>query len=99
MFIIEIKRRALRKLTELDGKRRERIREIVSILKMDPIPFRKVDVCKLEGYNVYRIRVGDLRIVYEVLWAERKIIIHFVGSMEKAYKLLSPSLTANSSMA
>jgi mRNA-degrading endonuclease RelE of RelBE toxin-antitoxin system len=56
MFTIEIKRKALRKLTELDEKRKERIREIVSILKMDPIPFRKVDVdvCKLEGYdNVY----------------------------------------------
>ncbi|MGQ9719214.1 MAG: type II toxin-antitoxin system RelE family toxin [Nitrososphaerales archaeon] len=87
MFAIEIKRRALRKLTELDRKKRERIREIVSILKMDPIPFRKVDVCKLENYDsVYRIRVGDLRIVYEVLWAERKIIIHFVGPREKAYK-------------
>jgi len=68
MFNIEIKRKALRKLTKLDQKKKETIKEIISILKQDPIPFRKVDVSKLKGYNdIYRIRVGDNRIVYEVL--------------------------------
>lgn len=87
MFTIEIKRKALRKLAKLDRKRKETIREIVSILKLDPIPFRKADVSKLKGYNnVYRIRAGDTRIVYEVLWAGRTIIIHYVGSREKAYR-------------
>jgi len=68
MFNIETKRKALRKLTKLDQKKKETIKEIISILKQDPIPFRKVDVSKLKGYNdIYRIRVGDNRIVYEVL--------------------------------
>jgi mRNA-degrading endonuclease RelE of RelBE toxin-antitoxin system len=57
MFTIETKREALRKLTKLDRKRKETIREIVSVLKLDPIPFRKADISKLKGYNnVYRIR-------------------------------------------
>ena len=57
------------------------------ILKNDPIPFRKVDVCKLKSYdNTYRIRAGNLRIVYEVLWTERTIIIHYIGHREKAYE-------------
>ena len=87
MFTIETKREALRKLTKLDRKRKETIREIVSILKLDPIPFRKADVSKLKGYNnVYRIRAGDIRIVYEVLWAQRTILIHYVGPREKAYQ-------------
>jgi len=41
MFTIEIKRKALRKLTKLDRKRKETAKEIVSILKVDPVPFRK----------------------------------------------------------
>jgi len=87
MFSITIKRKALRKLTKLDEKRRKTIKEIVSILKLEPIPFRKADVSKLKGYDsVYRIRVGDLRIVYEVLWARRTIIIHYIGPREKAYR-------------
>jgi mRNA interferase RelE/StbE len=87
MFNIEIKRKALRKLTKLDQKKKETIKEIMSILKQDPIPFRKVDVSKLKGYNnIYRIRVGDNRIVYEVLWTQRTILIHYVGPREKAYQ-------------
>jgi hypothetical protein len=34
---------------------------------------------------MYRIRVGDYRIVYEILWAERRIIIHHIAPREKAY--------------
>jgi len=87
MFTIKIKRKALRKLTKLDQKRKKTVKETVSILKLDPIPFRKADVSKLKGYdNVYRIRVGDLRIIYEVLWAQRTIIIHYIGPREKAYR-------------
>jgi len=87
MFNIRIKRRALRKLTELDEKRRRRVKETISVLKSNPIPFRKLDTCKLRGYgNIYRIRIGDLRIVYEVLWAEGAIIIHYIGPREKSYE-------------
>ncbi len=86
MFAVEVKRRVLRKLDELDEKRKSRLKEIIILLKDDPIPFRKVDLSKLKGYeNIYRIRVGDLRLVYAVLWAERKILVHYIGPREKAY--------------
>jgi len=87
MFSIEIKRKALRKLTELDEKRKGKIEEVVTILKADPVPFRRVDICKLKGYdNMYRVRTGDLRIVYEVSWDRRAVVIHYVGPREKAYR-------------
>ena len=87
MCAIEIKRKALRKLIKLDRKRKKTINEIVSVLKLYPIPFKKADVSKLKGYNnVYRIRAGEIRIVYEVLWARRTIVIHYIGPREKAYR-------------
>ena len=50
-------------------------------------PFRELDVVKLRGYeNTYRIRVGDYRMVYEILWSERRIIVHHVAHREKAYR-------------
>ena len=56
-------------------------------MKNDLIPFRKFDVVKLRGYeNTYRVRVGDLRIVYEVKWDGKRILIHFIGPREKTYK-------------
>jgi len=87
MFNIKIKRKALRTLAKLDEKRKRKTKTVVLILKNDPIPFRRADICKLKGYeNTYRIRVGNLRIVYEVSWVERTIVIHYIGSREKAYK-------------
>jgi len=87
MFEIEAKRRVLRALERLDRRRKNKVREVLMILKTDPVPFRRFDVVKLRGYeNVYRIRIGNLRIIYEVRWKERKILIHFIGSRERAYE-------------
>ena len=87
MFTINIKRKALRKLARLDQKQKHKIKITILILKNDPIPFRKIDICKLKGYeNIYRIRVGNLRIVYEVVWNEKTILVHYIGPREKAYE-------------
>jgi mRNA interferase RelE/StbE len=86
VFEIEIKRKALRFIESLDGKRKQKIGEIVVLLKDDPVPFRREDVVKLKGYDsTYRIRIGELRMVYTVSWAERKVLIHYVGHRGDAY--------------
>ena len=36
--------------------------------------------------NIYRIRVGDLRIVHQVSWSERIILVHYVRPRERAYE-------------
>ena len=87
MFTVKIKRKALRNLERLDGKRKQRVATTILMLKEDPVPFKKTDICKLRGFDsTYRIRVGDLRLVYQVQWSERTIVISFVGSREKAYR-------------
>jgi len=86
MFAIKIKRKALRKIAKLTEKQKQNIKMVILTLKTDPIPFRKADVCKLQGYeNTYRIRIGNLRIVYQVLWDEKIILIHYIGPRERAY--------------
>ena len=87
MFKVEAKKRTLKILKRLSQERKNKIKEVITTLKSDPIPFKKFDVAKLKGYNnTYRIRIGDLRIVYEVNWDEKRILIHFIGPREKAYK-------------
>ncbi|NHV06789.1 MAG: type II toxin-antitoxin system RelE/ParE family toxin [Thaumarchaeota archaeon] len=71
----------------LSKERKNKIKEVLLTLSNDPLPFRRLDVAKLKGYeNTYRIRIGNLRIVYEVNWIERKITIHFIGPRSEAYK-------------
>jgi len=86
MFTIKIKRKALRNLEGIDSAKRQKLKSVIMLLKDDPIPFKKTDVIKLRGCsNSYRIRVGDIRITYEVLWNEKTILIHYVGLRNKAY--------------
>ena len=85
-FEIEIKRKALRGIEDLQENRKSEVREVLLLLKEDPVPFRKMDVIKLQGYeNVYRIRMGGTRVVYAVSWAERKILVNYVGPRGNAY--------------
>ena len=86
MFNVKIKRKALKNLAKIDLEQKRNLKETILLLKTDPLPFKKTDICKLKGYdNTYRIRVGSIRIVYDVLWTQKTILIHYVGTMEKAY--------------
>ncbi|MDG6954866.1 MAG: type II toxin-antitoxin system RelE/ParE family toxin [Nitrososphaerota archaeon] len=63
------------------------VADAIPVLKEDPVPFKLLDVVKLKGFdNVYRVRLGGLRIVYAVMWSERRILIHYIGPREAAYE-------------
>lgn len=87
MFTLRVKRKQLRKIEGLPETIRAQIREALRVMKSDPVPVKGFDVRKLEGYgSVYRIRVGDVRLVYSVEWSEKTISIHYIGSRKKAYR-------------
>ena len=87
MFKLQIKRRQLRVIENLNTATKRAVHDALTTLKLDPVPAKLLDVQKLRGYeNVYRIRVGDTRVVYEVDWDEKLINIQFVGHRSKAYR-------------
>jgi len=51
MFKVEAKKKTLKIIRTLSEERKGKIKEIIATLKSDPIPFRKFDVVKLEGYR------------------------------------------------
>ena len=57
MFTVKVKRKALKNLAKIDQEQKRHLKEVVLLLKSDPLPFKKTDICKLKGYdNTYRIR-------------------------------------------
>ncbi|MCD6513096.1 MAG: type II toxin-antitoxin system RelE/ParE family toxin [Thermoplasmata archaeon] len=41
----------------------------------------------MKGFdNIYRIRTGRIRIVYEIKWKEKIILIHRISYRKDAYK-------------
>ena len=86
-FEIRIKKKALKFISSLKKDEKNKIGKIFLALKSEPVPVKKVDVAKIKGMdNVYRIRVGKIRIVYEVLWNEKVIIVHRVDFRKRVYK-------------
>lgn len=87
MFEVNAKKSVLKAVNALDLKRKEKIKEIIIALKDNPVPIRIYDVVKLKGYDsIYRIRIGNLRLVYEVCWSDKKITMHKIEPRESIYE-------------
>jgi mRNA-degrading endonuclease RelE of RelBE toxin-antitoxin system len=86
-FEINIKDKSLKFISSLQKHDRERLKEEILVLKKDPVPIRSLDITKLKGQqNKYRIRKGKFRIVYEVIWEQKLILIHRVDFRGDIYK-------------
>lgn len=63
-----------------------RVMERIERLKTDPFPRQAI---KLSGTErLYRVRVGDYRIVYEVDIQAEQITIHYVRHRREVYRAL-----------
>jgi hypothetical protein len=63
------------------------------LLKNDPLPFKKTDICKLKGYdNSYRIRIGNIRIVYDVFVEAKDNIDPLCRHKRKSPQLIRAAL-------
>ncbi len=85
-FRLEIKKTAFKNIRRYK-EYREKIVELFKTLKNNPIPYKKFDIVKLKGYKqTYRIRLGKIRIIYQIDWIERRIIVLVVAKRSKSYK-------------
>ena len=73
-YEVRLARRAVRSLAELQRRDQQRIRAAIDLLADQPRPPNCV---ALQGESgVYRVRVGDYRIVYEVF--DRLLVVQVV---------------------
>lgn len=83
-FDVFLKKSANKELEILEGKIRLRVDGCLQYLKEKPLPFREYDLAKLKGFeDTYRIRIGNVRIVYEVLADIRTILVLKVRKRER----------------
>ena len=62
----------------------DRIIEKIEEFRIDPFPKGAEKVKGREG-KVWRVRVGDYRIIYKVVFEENNIIISDIGKRENIY--------------
>ena len=81
-YKIEITSSAKKEVKRLDLQVIPRIIEKLKILTINPFP---AGCKKLIARNGYRIRVGDYRIIYDVLEKEKVIKIYRIGHRKDIY--------------
>lgn len=88
MFQIEFKKSAKKELDDCPPEYREKIIEAAKFLENEPYPFRFYDVRKVKGReNVFGIRIGKYRFLYEIFKEEKLILVFRVElKSETTYK-------------
>ena len=84
MFKIKIDKKAKKFKNSLDFKLKNKIDDVVDILKLNPyhFPYKKLRDYK----DTYRIRVGNIRLSFKVFKDESIIKIIKIGFRENFYK-------------
>ena len=80
---IEFGTKALKFLSKLEKVSKERVFKRIKELCEDPFPS---DVKKLKGEkDVYRIRIGDFRVLYRIIPEDDTILIFRVDKRSRVY--------------
>ncbi len=85
MYRIRIMSAATRELAQLDNAVGRRIVKRINWLAAN------LDDIKLEAFTgdlfgFYKLRVGDYRVLYEILHDERIIVVHAIGHRREIYR-------------
>jgi len=91
-MIVEFIKKSTKFLEKLDEKNKEKIRlkirSFVLSLEEGIIPFRELDIKKLKGEwrDFYRMRLGNIRIIFRIDIEKNKLIIYEIDHRGSAYK-------------
>lgn len=86
MFEIILHRRAARYFARLDAKLQAQLRTKLQALGGDPLAMPGVKAMAGQWRGFYRLRHGDLRIIYTLNTADRTVVIAHMGPRGDAYK-------------
>lgn len=84
MYEVIFSDRAEKELSQLDLGVRRRI--IKAIEQLAENPLKKANVKKLAGSELYRLRVGDYRIVFDSHGKTKRIRIILLGHRKEVYR-------------
>ncbi len=83
-YHVEVARRAVKSIAKLPRAEQQRVRAAIDLLADEPRP---PGCTKLAGEDsVYRVRVGDYRILYEVIDARLVVHVVRVGHRRDVYR-------------
>ena len=87
MFTVDVTRKAEKSALKMPMHYRIRIQELIKAMADDPVPAEQYDTIQLENRDhEYRVRIGDIRILYRVFWDLFKVEVYRIEWRGRAYK-------------
>ena len=86
MYQIVLHRRAARYFERLDAKLQARLRAKLEALQRDPLAMPGVKAMAGQWKGFYRMRHGDLRIIYTLNTSNRTVVVAHIGPRGDVYK-------------
>ena len=88
MYKVRLSSRALKDLKKLEKETQSKVIESLEILKLNPFA-EIIQYKKLKGRNqLYRIRIGSYRVIYEIQGEILVIIVIRIGHRKDVYRYL-----------
>ena len=85
MFQIIVSNRAKKSIKKYKKVQRS-VLDLLIILQENPVPADHYDIKKIKGErDTYRVRLGEMRMIYEISWTVKKVLIHDLRPRERAY--------------
>ena len=86
MFQVILSQKARKSIKKLPEHYKRRVIELLLIFRENPVPAEYYDIKKLKGYlDTYRARIGDVRVIYEILWDDKRVNVLLIEPRERAY--------------
>lgn len=86
MFEVIVSNRARKASKKLPDHDKRRIAELLFVLQQNPIPADTYDLKKMGGeVDTYRVRIGDTRVIYEILWNHHVVNVLVIRLRKQAY--------------
>jgi mRNA interferase RelE/StbE len=83
MYTVKLKKSAEKELDQIPAKTRDRIITQILSLKENPRP---LGCKKLAGYDWYRIRSGDYRVLYAIDDGKKTVEVLSAGNRKEIYR-------------
>ena len=84
-FSIKFTTKSSNFIKKLENKIKERIKEKINKLSENPFPSEAVRAESYKDYKVFRVRIGDYRILYNVNFKDKLIIIIKIDKRGRVY--------------
>ncbi len=85
MYEVHLSQRAERYLKKLEDQTSQRIIEKLKPLSKNQVPSDAKHIGKTKDYNVYRIRIGDHRALYQVRQDEKLVLVTKIDKRPRVF--------------